>query len=182
MMAVRNAISVLGVVGVLLASGCNSSTEATLSGTVLVEGELASSGQVTLHPVKEGPTACGRIHRDGSYVVKIGQGNRDNPDASTIPPGDYVVTVVVLREPRPNEASQSGPPLPGDRWSDPIYADRDSTPLRVSVGAGRQLLPLDLKAAADAAAESDAAAGAAEAPPTEDEQPAAEGDPAEEQS
>ncbi|TWT75679.1 hypothetical protein Pla123a_31890 [Posidoniimonas polymericola] len=170
-MAVRTAISVFGLACLLLASGCNGSPEASVSGTVLVGGELASSGVVTLYPVGGGATASGRIHRDGSYVVKVGQGNRDNPDASTIPPGEYVVTVVVLRDARPNEDSESGPPRPGDRWSAPIYADRESTPLRVTVSSGRQLLPLELDAAPDAVSADDGSDPPSSAADTPGDQP-----------
>ncbi|TWT86659.1 hypothetical protein Mal64_34880 [Pseudobythopirellula maris] len=130
----------------LLAAGCGEKPQASVTGTVLVDGELASSGTVTLHPVGEGGVvATGRIHKDGSFVVKSGQGDRDDPDRSTIAAGEYVVTVVVNAPPKPSDTSLAGPPLPGGRLTAAKYADKSTSDLRYTIGTGAEVLSLTLE-------------------------------------
>ena len=76
--------------GVLVASACagalalgggcgspsapSSTTEATVHGTVKVNGKLATSGKVSFDPAnvnrKDAPTATAEISKDGAYTVK----------------------------------------------------------------------------------------------------------------
>ena len=58
--------------------GCGARRQVRLDrrqGTVTVDGELAPCGRVTFHPVKTGPPAYGSIFQNGSYSLRIGQGD-----------------------------------------------------------------------------------------------------------
>lgn len=131
----------------MLVPGCAGETESSVTGTVLVDGELATSGTVTLHPIGGGSVSTGRIHEDGSFVIKTGQGDRSDPDRSTIAPGEYIVTVVVNAPPQPTDENLTGPPRPGGRLTAEMYADKRTSNLRYTIGPGSQVLSLALERA-----------------------------------
>lgn len=115
----------------------------TVAGRVLIDGELAPRGQVTFHPVVEGPLLVGRVDEQGSFALRVGRGNPSNADASLVPVGDYKVTVVVTGDPRP--PSQPGvPPGAGPRVMHAKYGSRDTSGLRRSIAPGRNLFDFDL--------------------------------------
>jgi hypothetical protein len=136
-------------------AGCNQSHgkyDATVQGAVTVDGELAHRGVVMFYPADKGPVAVGEIGKDGSYSLRIGQGNAANPDASKIPSGDYAVTVLVTGETEKGAAiAEGGPPPMGPRLTAAKYAAKSTTDLKFAVKPGSNMIPLTLEgASADA--------------------------------
>jgi hypothetical protein len=131
----------------LLLAGCgDSSSNAIVQGTVTIDGVLAPRGQVTFHPVSNGPIATGPIHKDGSFSLRVGQGNMANPDESTIAPGEYVATVVVNAP--ADEASavgEGGPPLAGKRLTAIKYSRKETSGLKYTIKKGRNVVQLELE-------------------------------------
>ena len=123
--------------------------DASVEGTVTVDGDLAQRGSVTFYPVKSGPAAAGQIFKDGSYSVRVGQGSLAESDAGKLPSGEYVATVVVSGElDKSKTVSAGGPPMAGVRLSAAKYADRATSGLKFSVKPGRNVLELKLDSAA----------------------------------
>ena len=130
-------------------TGCGtnrSSADAIVQGTVTIDGVLAPRGQVTFHPVATGPVATGPIHGDGSFSLRIGQGDMANPDESKINSGEYVATVVV-NEPADKSATvgEGGPPLAGKRLTAIKYALKETSGLKFTVKPGRNVFPIELE-------------------------------------
>ena len=131
--------------------GCHSKVDSMAQGTVTIDGELADHGTVAFHPTSGGALAYGNIAKDGSYSVRIGQGKLNNPDASMIPSGEYVVTVVINQAAQKGETmGDAGPPKPGPRLTAEKYSATQTSPLRVTVKQGMNVLPLDLESASHA--------------------------------
>lgn len=138
--------AMLILVGLASSTGCNRG--AAVQGTVTIDGQLAHGGTVVFHPVAKGPTAYSSIDANGSYALRVGQGNRNNPNASGIPLGDYVVTVVInMPSTKDTTAGDAAPPVPGARMTAAKYADTSTTDLKATVKAGTNIVPLDLKGA-----------------------------------
>jgi hypothetical protein len=128
-------------------AGCDRPA-ATVQGTVTIDGQLVSRGTVVFHPVSSGPTAYGTIDKHGSYALRVGQGDLNDPNAGDISTGEYIVTVVVNTPPQRDETVDDGsPPMPGARVTPPKYASKDTTDLRATVKPGRNVVPLELEAA-----------------------------------
>ena len=123
--------------------------DATVEGTVTVDGQLASRGRVMFHPVKEGPPAYGSIFPNGTYSLRVGQGDLEEVDGGKLPSGDYLVTVVVNMPSIQDETvGAGGPPKPGAQLMAAKYADKSTTDLRRTVKPGRNVFPLELEGAA----------------------------------
>jgi hypothetical protein len=139
-----------------IATGCSGykKHDAVVTGTVLVDGELANSGIVTFHPVDGGNVSVGRIHTDGSYSLRTGQGNLRKEDGGTVASGDYVVTVTISG---PSVASaqvvEGGPPIPGPSLVAAKYASAETSDLKHTVKPGEQVIVLELERAEAAPAE-----------------------------
>jgi hypothetical protein len=151
----------------LVAAGCGGAAnkyDAVVTGTVTVDGELAKSGIVTFHPVDEGNVAIGRIHPDGSYSLRTGQGDLQQVDGGTVEPGEYIVTVSVTAPPTAGaRVGEGGPPIPGPSLVAAKYSSKDSSDLRRTVKAGPQVMILELEAAEIVPPADEADASAAEA-------------------
>jgi hypothetical protein len=127
--------------------GCGGA-DATVQGTVTIDGQLAPRGAVMFHPIDDGPTAYGTISENGTYVLRIGQGDRSDLDASQIHSGDYIVTAVVGTPPiRDEKLAEGEPPQPGPRLTAAKYANKDTSDLRVTVKPGTNVVPLELEGA-----------------------------------
>lgn len=126
--------------------GCgDKGRESIVQGTVTIDGELAPRGIVTFHPKKGGASAYGTIHDNGSYSLRVGQGNMRNEDAAKIFAGDYTVTVVVTLPPtKDGKTGEGGPPTPGPRITALKYANKDTSDLVVKVKPGLNVVPLDV--------------------------------------
>jgi len=148
-----NWIAVFTSCAILVATGCGDAgptQDAIVQGTVTIEGQLAKRGAVTFHPVAGGPIATGPIHTDGSFSLRIGQGNLREPDQSKIPSGKYVATVVVnAPADRTTSIAEGGPPPPGTRLSAAKYARQETSGLELEVEPGRNVFNLDLESSSN---------------------------------
>ena len=137
-------------------AGCSkksSQGDAVVQGTVTVDGVLAERGTVTFIPVQDGPVGMGTIDEKGTFSLRVGQGNFNDPNQSMIPSGEYVVTVVVnepAAAPAPVEGDEVvGPPAPGPRLTAAKYASKEATDLKYTVKSGRNVFPLELESSAN---------------------------------
>jgi hypothetical protein len=130
--------------------GCTQSSDnATVQGTVTIDGVLATRGTVTFHPVEKGPVAIGQIHKDGSYALRTGAGNTVDPDAAKIPAGEYVVTVMVMGDsPDAKPKDDGSPPIAGPRLTAIKYASKETSGLTFTIKPGRNVFALELDGAA----------------------------------
>jgi hypothetical protein len=148
--------------GCLLVAGCGGPAneyDAIVTGTVTIDGELAQSGTVTFQPVsKDGKIAIGRIHQDGSYSLRTGQGDLQQVDGGTVVSGDYIVTLSVNSPPvDPERAKQGSPPIPGPSLIASKYATKETSDLKQTVEPGPQVIVLELDRAAEVATDGEAA-------------------------
>jgi hypothetical protein len=128
--------------------------DSSVQGTVTIDGVLADHGTVAFYPAGGGPPAYGNIAKNGSYSVRVGQGNLRNEDASRIHSGEYIVTVVVNTPAQNGETlGEAGPPKPGPRMTAAKYATKDSSPMHVTVKPGPNIVPLELEGASHAEGE-----------------------------
>ena len=102
---------------------------------VLADGKPLTKGTVTFVPVKEaGRLATGEIQSDGTYTL----GTKDL--GAGAPEGDYRVKVESpLTAPMPGKAKESRVVVP------PKYQDEDTSGLKVTVKAGPNDIPIQLK-------------------------------------
>jgi len=137
----------LAALGLVLLVGCGqpaSPYDANVQGTVTIDGELAPGGSVTFSPKGEGPVATGVIGRDGSFVLKVGQGAIADPNRSLIPAGEYVAAVVVTGAPVANPDDAGAPPKVGPRLMADKYASKSTSGLEFTVRTGANVLELKL--------------------------------------
>jgi hypothetical protein len=114
----------LGVLAVVL-SGCGSRFDSTVSGKVTLGTTPLTKGNVSFHPVSQGPVAIGTIAGDGSYSVSTGA-------EGGLPAGEYKVTVVATDPPPADEPEAAGLLLtPAE------YGDVKRTPLSFTVKPGK---------------------------------------------
>lgn len=133
----------------LASAGCGdsatSSYNATVQGTVTIDGDLAPGGTVTFTPVKKGPVAVGAIAPNGSYSLRIGQGTSSDPDHNKIPSGQYVATVEITGPPGETAPDNEGGPKPaGPRLMADKYASQETSDLTEEVTEGLNVVDLKL--------------------------------------
>lgn len=135
----------------IVATGCGGPAyeyDAVVTGTVTIDGELANAGTVTFHPANGGMVAIGRIHPDGSYSLRTGQGNLREEDGGTVVPGEYIVTVSITGPPVESvQVIPGAPPIPGPSLVAAKYAAKDTSDLKYTVQAGSQIIILELERA-----------------------------------
>jgi hypothetical protein len=118
--------------------GCGSPYDASVSGIATLENAPLTTGTVKFTPEQSGPSGYGSIGTDGSYSIMIGR-------EEGLPSGSYVVTVVANEESIPNK-NPSLPPAPGKPITPLWYRDPATSPLKVTVEAGSNDVPLNLTA------------------------------------
>jgi hypothetical protein len=144
----KHLISLSMVLTGLACAGCESATSnynATVQGTVTIDGDLAPGGTVTFTPVKKGPVAVGAVAADGSYSLRIGQGTSSDPDHNKIPSGEYIATVEISGPPGETAPDNEGGPKPaGPRLMADKYASQDTSDLKKEVTEGLNVIDLKL--------------------------------------
>lgn len=137
--------ALLAVVACFGCSGQSNDYDATVQGAVTIDGELVKSGTVTFFPVSKGPTAVGVVGSDGSYALRIGQGNASNLDRSKVPSGKYVATVTVSGPTAESQARKDGGPQPlGPQLMADKYLTREASGLEYEVEAGLNVINIAL--------------------------------------
>jgi hypothetical protein len=129
----------VGVTALVSIVGCGG-RPASVAGVVKIAGSPLENGVVTFTPAKGGPSAYGTITAGGNYELKTGAG-------AGIELGDYVVTVAANAT--PEQAATMGIKV-GREGIMPLltpvkYANTATSPLKVTVKAGRQQLDFDLE-------------------------------------
>ncbi len=138
----------LTIIPIVGCSGTSDTFDATVQGTVTIDDELVSRGTVTFHPKEGGVAAIGRIHPDGSYSLRTGQGNLRDVDGGQLRSGDYVVTVEVTGPSGGELLGEGGPPISGPRLMAAKYASKETSDLLRTVKPGPNVFNLPLQRAA----------------------------------
>ena len=137
----RMAILTVVVAATWIASGCGSSLPATVEGVVTLDNQpFPNDGEVTgnvmFYPVGGGAAAFGDVTSGGKYKVTTG-------GTTGLQPGDYVVTVRIIRiAPPPPGGYEAAPPQ--QLLSPAKYSDRSQSDLRASVHEGKNTIDLQL--------------------------------------
>lgn len=134
----------LASIAAFVGCGGNDKYDANVQGAVTIDGELASGGSVTFTPVEKGPTGVGTIASDGSYSLRIGQGDVSSPDSSEIPAGEYIVTAMITGPSPKGAATEGAPPPSGPKLIADKYGNRDTSDLKFQVKKGPNIIVLKL--------------------------------------
>jgi hypothetical protein len=110
--------------------------EATIHGTVTLDGKLLDRGSVTFVPAAGGPGASATIRTDGTFSAQTGR-------TDGLKPGDYAISVRASAEAIPNP--NGGPPKPGKLLTPPKYGSAQTSGFRITVNPGANTVNLDLK-------------------------------------
>ena len=128
------ALSVLFVV-VIMSSGCGGGREASVNGTVTLDGQLLDHGTVSFIPVPQGAGAHATIEPDGTFSASTGGTNG-------LDPGEYLLTISALGE--STEDPRGGPPVPGELLTPKKYASSKTSELRFTIQPGSNDLEVEL--------------------------------------
>lgn len=137
-------------IGLFALLGCNDSAikqDASVQGTVIVDGELATQGIVAFHPDDGGAVAYGTIHSDGSYALRIGQGQRNDLDNSKIYPGKYTATVAVTSPSSDKKEEIGNLREPSPRINDTKFSNKNTSGLMYEVASGRNIINISVERA-----------------------------------
>lgn len=130
-------ISSLLILLALVTTGCGEAHDASVTGTVSLDGQPLTKGAVTFTPVQAGAMAVANIQPDGSYSVYTG-------DQAGLEAGEYRVTVAATE--MPAATPEDPEPLPKlltpARYSDPSTS---GLTLKVTPGSNRFDISLDNK-------------------------------------
>lgn len=125
------------VVAVAATAGCGGPYDATLTGTVTLDGNALPRGTVAFHPLSGGPGAYATIDPDGTYDVRTGR-------ERGLPAGEYEVTVTAHEPSTITQTATGGPPPPGKAITPAWYRWKESSGLRVTVDRGSNEINLEL--------------------------------------
>jgi hypothetical protein len=141
----------------VLVFGCekgNPNAAATVTGKVTYKGEPVTAGVVTFNPKKEGPVSSATLNADGTYSI------------TEAPAGDFTITVdteslnpdrkaPAYGPPGAGAGGGSSPPPPGVAAAPSSagkyvkipkkYSDPESSPLKATLGAGKQVKDFSLE-------------------------------------
>lgn len=130
------AAALVTIVGVVSTIGCGGPYNATLTGSVTLDGAPINTGTITFTPTSEGTTAFGRIDDSGAYAVMTGR-------ESGLTSGEYEVSVIAREKPELADP-KAGPPPAGAMITPKWYSDRRQSGLTVSVSPGRNTYDIEL--------------------------------------
>ena len=118
---------------VLLVAGCRRSPEASVYGTVTLDGKPLAAGTVAFHPANRGAIAYAGIHSDGTFRLSTGTNQG-------LAAGEYAVTVVASETPLPGKAGL----VVGKLLTPARYGKPESSGLRFTVTSGNSKIDLGL--------------------------------------
>ena len=130
-------ISALALIGLLFASGCGSTYDATVAGVVKLDDKVIPGGLVGFHPASRGPSAYAVTDENGSYSVRTGR-------EAGLPPGEYSVTVAANEPPAIARTEQGNPPPLGKPITPAWYRMKETSGLKFTVKPGKNEINLDL--------------------------------------
>jgi hypothetical protein len=120
--------------------------DATVTGTVAVDGVPASRGRVNFFPADGGLPISATINPDGSYSVRAGSEDLTDPTGGTIASGEYTVTVFIKAATPANQVpSEGGPPRPGPSLIAAKYQSKATSGLQHTVKPGSNVIAIDLE-------------------------------------
>jgi len=123
------------MIAVSLMVGCGGTYESYVTGVATLDSEPLPRGTISFKSVQSGPTAYGLISDGGSYALKTGR-------ESGLPPGEYVVAVVVNE---PSVLKEEGAlPTPGKPITPVWYRSTKTSPLKITVESGSNEINLEL--------------------------------------
>ncbi len=122
---------------IVVAAGCGSPHEASVSGTVTLDGRALDRGTVSFHPTGGGPIALGEIDPHGNYTLRTGA-------SPGLTPGQYAVTVLATEDPIPSPTGYEAP-LPGGLITPVRYSRPGDSDLLVTVNDGANQIDFALQ-------------------------------------
>ena len=147
LLAILLVLLIIGVIG--WQSGLFDSSpsyDATVTGTVSIEGVLAKEGKVSFFPAGGGLPSAGMIKSDGTYSMRTGKDKPAEPDGPTMTSGEYIVTVFINAAPQQSaEGNDGAPPRPGPSLIAAKYGSKDLSDLKYTVKPGPNSIVLDLE-------------------------------------
>jgi hypothetical protein len=121
-----------------LLAGCSGPNDASVSGTVTLDGQPLTTGNVSFYPDGgSGAPANGQIDSSGRYSLSTGT------DAG-LAPGKYVAVVIATKEP-PQQYDAKGGEIPPIVITPAKYTDTSTSDLRFEVKAGKNDITLALQ-------------------------------------
>jgi hypothetical protein len=129
------------VFATLLIGGC-AKYDASVSGTVSVDGQPLPCGTVMFSGVSQGAPAYGTILADGKYALRTGS-------EDGLPSGTYAVAVVAHEPPKSMFGPNGEPMPPGKRLTPVKYQRVETSGLQFEVKRGSNQINIDLSTAID---------------------------------
>jgi hypothetical protein len=121
------------------AIGCSGSA-ASVSGTVTLDGQPLTTGNVSFHPDGDtGAPAYGQIDAQGRYSLSTGT-------QAGLAPGAYTAVVVATKDP-PQLYDKTGSEIPPIPITPAKYGSTTTSDLKVQVKPGKNDVPLALESA-----------------------------------
>jgi hypothetical protein len=117
-------------------TGCGGAYDATVSGTVTLDGNALPRGAVQFSPQAAGSAAYSMIGDDGSYSLHTGR-------EEGLPPGAYVATVAAS-EVSATQSKDGGPPPMGKAITPDWYRDKATSGLTYTVEPGDNEIDIEL--------------------------------------
>ena len=144
MLLQRNSCLACALAIALLAAGCSGPNAASVTGSVTLDGQPLTTGDVSFHPDggNGGAPAYGKIDSGGNYSLSTGT------DVG-LAPGKYVAVVVATKEP-PQLYDKTGAEIPPIPITPGKYGSTNTSDLRIEVKAGKNTVPLALQSPAKA--------------------------------
>jgi hypothetical protein len=136
-MAKQKLLMLIGSIAVATATGCGSSTEATVTGIVTLDGNPIPKGMISFVPANEGTQAYAMSDESGNYEVYTGR-------VEGLRAGEYKVTVVARKQPTITKTADGGPAPPGEAITPRWYAYPDFSGLSFNIEAGSNEINLQL--------------------------------------
>lgn len=136
-MAKQKLLMLFGTLAVAAVAGCGSSSEATVSGMITLDGNPIPKGMISFVPAAQGTQSYATSDESGSYEVFTGR-------TEGLRAGEYTVTVVAREMPTLTKTADGGPPPPGKALTPRWYAYPDSSGLSFKVEPGSNEINLEL--------------------------------------